>query len=212
MDYVKLRTRLDEVLRGEHDHKFADLVTKVHCMSRPRVYAVLNALVSCMDLGEVYLEVGTYQGGSMIAALTDNDAVAVGVDNFAEFNTTNSYERTKKNLDDFGVGNRVTLCNMGYKEFFAQARDDFGVAVYYYDGQHDFEGQLAGMEAGWKHLKPGSLVVVDDYSYPEVVKAVNHFVTNHADRLKYLFVMSTFGGWEDCHETYWNGIVVMQVI
>lgn len=209
MDYLKLRTQLDEVLRGEHDHLFTDLVTKIHCMSRPRVYAVLNALVSCMEPGEVYLEVGTFQGGSMIAALTGNEAVAVGVDNFAEFRETNNYEQTKQNLDTFGVGNRVTLRNMSYKDFFAQVRDDFKAAVYFYDGQHDYEGQLAGMEAGWPHLKSGSLLVVDDFIYPPVNLAINQFIANHAGRVQVFFALDSINATD---AVWWNGVFVLRVL
>lgn len=212
MDYIKLRNEFEAVLRGERDDRFASLVKTIHCMSTPRVYALLNAIVSSMDEGENYVEVGTYQGGSLISALTSNNARAIGVDNFAEFSTTNSYDRTRANLERFGVLDRVTLHNMGYEQFFAQIPSDFVMQIYYYDGAHDYETQLAGLEAGWPYLRPGSIVIVDDYSYPPVVNSLNQFVENHKEHLKYLFVMSTFGDHEDCHPLYWNGFVALRVI
>lgn len=207
MDYKLLQTKLNEVLSGSHDSRFADVLSSIHCMSRARVYAVLNACVSAMDPGEIYVEVGTYQGGSLISALRDNDARAIGVDSFGEFKATNSLELTTKNLQTFGVLDRVTLHNMGFKEFFAQCSSDLNIQVYYYDGAHDYETQLAGMEAGWKFLQKGSIILVDDYTYPEVSRAVNQFIANHVGEIKFQFVMLPT---ENTDEIWWNGCVVMR--
>lgn len=209
MNFEKLRTLLEQVLAGKHDDGYIDIIETIHCMSRPRVYAVLNALVSSMEPGEIYLEVGTYQGGSLISAVRGNEAQAIGVDSFSEFSATNSFEQTQANLEKFKVAERVTLKNMGFKEFFAHVDPAFRAQVYYYDGAHDYETQLAGLEAAWPFLKSGSLIVVDDYSYPEVVKSINQFVANHIDQIKFQFVMAAL---HDLDEIYWNGIVVMRVL
>ena len=209
MNNQKLQTKLEEALSGKHDGMFADVLSKIHCMSRARVYAVLNAVVSSMDYDDLYLEVGTYQGGSLISALLGNEARAIGVDNFNEFKETNTYERTQSNLEAFGVGDRAVLRSMSYQEFFASVPADFKVAVYYYDGQHDYPGQLAGMEAAWHHLRPGSMILVDDYIYPEVSQAVNQFVANYIHQVQFQFVMLPTEGLD---ETWWNGVVVLKVV
>ena len=209
MDNRKLKIFLEEALSGKHDHRFEKVLSTIHCMSRARVYAVLNAVVSSMDYDDLYLEVGTYQGGSLISALLGNDARAIGVDSFHEFQETNNFERTQSNLEAFGVGDRAVLRNMSYEEFFASVPADFKVDVYYYDGQHDYPGQLAGMEAAWDHLHPGSMILVDDYIYPEVSRAVNQFVSNHIHNIQFQFVMLPT---EQLDETWWNGVVVLKVI
>jgi len=210
MDYQKLKTRLAEVLAGRHDEEFTDIIQGVHCMSTPRVYAVINAIVSAMEPGEIYTEVGCYQGGSMIAALRNNEAQAVGVDSFGEFKATNNAAQTQANFERFGVGGRVMLRDMDYKTFFSQARDDFKIQVYFYDGQHDYEGQLAGMEAGWPFLKSGSVIIVDDFSYKEVNRAINQFITNHADKIKVLVALDALNDGTD--DVWWNGIFCMKVL
>ena len=207
MNHQALQDTLADILAGAHDRRFADVLTSLHCMSRPRVYAVLNACVSAMDPGELYVEVGTYQGGSLISALRDNNARAIGVDSFGEFQATNSLEITTRNLQAFGVAERVTLHNMGFREFFAQCPADLKIQVYYYDGAHDYETQLAGMEAGWPHLQQGGLILVDDYTYLEVSRAINQFVARHVGEIKFLFVMLPTGNTD---ETWWNGCVVMR--
>ncbi len=212
MDFQKLRDELNIVLAGQRDGLFTNVVEGIHCMSRPRVYAVLNAIVRSMDPDEIYLEVGTYQGGSLISALQNNAVRAIGVDSFAEFQETNSFERTAENLRTFGVAERVELKNMGFQQFFGQVDPAFKAAVYYYDGAHDYQTQLAGMEAAWSYLKPGSLIIVDDYTYPEVSRAINQFVANHIDGVKFQFVMGVPENMTERDEHYWNGIVVLRVI
>jgi len=210
MNHQDLQNRLESVLAGGHDQRFDDVLSSLHCMSRPRVYAVLNACVSAMDPGELYVEVGTYQGGSLISALRDNDARAIGVDSFGEFKETNNQEITRRNLATFfSVSPRVVLYNMGFKEFFAQCSANLKIQVYYYDGAHDYETQLAGMEAAWKFLLPGSIVLVDDLTYPEVTRAVNQFISNHVGNLKIKFVMLPE---QNTDEIWWNGVCVLQVI
>lgn len=208
MNYKKLKIALDEVLDGKHDAKFEEVIGSIHCMSRARVYAVINAVVSSMDPDEVYVEVGTYQGGSIISALLHNDASAIGVDSFGEFKDTNSMERTMENLLRFGVQARVGMLNMGYQKFFSEVDPRINIGAYYYDGEHNYEGQLAGMEAAWPYLHPGSIVMVDDLIYPEVSRAVNQFIANHVNNLKFTFVILPT---ESIDPVWWNGVCVLQV-
>jgi len=209
MNYPKLKALLEAVLAGKNDFLFDHILSQIHCMSRPRVYGVINAIVSSMEAGELYVEVGTYQGGSLISALLGNEANAIGIDSFAEFQTTNNFEQTLNNLVKFGVVNRASLKNMSYQEFFADVPTDFRIAVYYYDGEHNYEGQLAGMEAGWPFLSPGSIIIVDDFLYPEVNRAVNQFIANHKDKVKILIAMDSMN---DVDSVWWNGVLALRVL
>lgn len=207
MDYIKLVNALTDAIAGTYDLEFLPILENIHCMSRARVYAVLNAIVGSMDPGETYLEVGTYQGGSLVSALLGNDSRAIGVDSFEEFTQTNNFEQTRANLERFGVLDRVQLINSGFKEFFDKAPADLRIHVYYYDGAHGYEIQLAGMEAVWRFLAPGALVIVDDYTYPEVMRAVNQFVANHINDIKIQFIFDPI---QSTDPVWWNGCVVLR--
>jgi protein O-GlcNAc transferase len=212
MNYNKLRTELEDVLAGKHDARFAEVLSHLHCMSTARVYAVINAVVSCMDPGEIYVEIGTYQGGSLISALLGNNAQAVGVDSFHEFTATNSKAITRHNLEAFGMSDRVALFDMRYQDYFGSVSTDFKIAVYNYDGEHGYEPQLAGMEAAWSHLRKGSVIIVDDYFYPEVTRAVNQFIANHVDRVKVLLIVDSLNETNAPDPVWWNGIICLRVI
>lgn len=212
MNYDLMQVRLNEVLAGTHDHFFADVINGIHCMSRPRVYAAINAIVGCIEPGEIYLEVGTYQGGSLVGALIGNKSHAIAVDSFNEFTATNSLERTKTNLEKFCVSERVQFYDMDFRRFFSEkAGSDLKAQVYYYDGAHDFETQLAGMEAAWPFLHSGSIIMVDDYAYPEVNQAVNQFVANHVREVCFQFVMGNSPG-KSLDPIWWNGFVALRVL
>jgi predicted O-methyltransferase YrrM len=212
MNYNKLRTELEEVLAGKHDARFDDIRSRIFCMSTSRVYAVINAVVSCMDSGEMYVEVGTFQGGSIISALQGNNAQAIGVDSFHEFTKDNSKEITRGNLEKFGVSDRVALFDMRYQDYFGSIPTDFKIAVYNYDGEHGYEPQLAGMEAAWSHLRKGSVIIVDDYFYPEVTRAVNQFIANHIDRVKVLLIVDSLNETNAPDPVWWNGVVCLRVL
>lgn len=209
MDYKKLTEALTNAIAGIYDADFLPVIESIHCMSRPRVYAVLNAIVSSMDPDEIYTECGTYQGGSLVSALLGNQAKAIAMDSFEEFTQTNSYEMTRSNLEKFGVLDRVQLLNTNFQDFFAGLPHGFKIQTYYYDGAHGYEVQLAGMEAAWKFLQKGSIIVVDDYIYREVRLAVNQFVANHINEVAFL---TMFNPVHPTDETWWNGICVLQVV
>lgn len=209
MNHKKLAVEIERALSGQRDNDFDELFEKVHCMSRPRVYGIINACVSAMDEGELYVEVGTYQGGSLIAALQGNQARAIGVDSFAEFKDSNQLEITMANLEMFQVRERVKFHKTDFREFFENAPANLKIQVYNYDGEHNYERQLEGLEAGWNFLTSGSLVIVDDYHYPEVASAVHDFVHNHPGQIKFQFVVLPEKGLDD---VWWNGVVVMRVI
>jgi predicted O-methyltransferase YrrM len=210
MNYKRLASEIENVLAGKEDKAFVEIFQKVQCMSSPRVYGIINACVNAMEDGEIYLEVGSYQGGSMIAALQGNQAKAIGVDSFAEFTKTNSLSITMGNFQTFGVADRITFHNMGYKEFFDwHTGPTFKVAVYYYDGQHDAKGELEGIEACWEFLQSGSLIIIDDTRYPEVRQAINQFVAKHPDLLECLFAILPD---HEFDKHWWNGITVLRVV
>jgi predicted O-methyltransferase YrrM len=209
MDYIKLTKGLTEAIAGYYDDDFLRVVNAIHCMSRPRIYAVLNACVAAMEPGEIYVEVGTYQGGSLISALLNNQARAVAIDSFEEFQQTNNFRTTQDNLITFGVAERVQLYDCNYQTFFAEHRLSVPISVYYYDGAHGYEVQLAGMEAAWPFLAPGALIIVDDYTYPEVTLAVNQFMANHINDVKFQFMFDPI---QSTDETWWNGCVVLRKV
>ncbi len=210
MDTKKFTRALPSILKRDSTDQFKLVISSFHCMSAPIPLSILNTLVTCMDDDEIYLEVGTYQGGSLISALMGNSAQAIAVDNFAEFTTTNSEEILRANLTRFAVQDRIDFHNMGYAEFFKNhLSTDVKIGVYYYDGAHNYQDQYAGMSQGMEFLKPGAVLVVDDIFYPEVRHAIIDLLHDNKAHIKPLLIIEAP---DDADQEWWNGIAVLQMI
>src|SRR6476469_9009535 len=81
----ELAGRFDDFLRSElsRDVGCAEIFDGVPGRARANNLVLLNAAASCLQPDESYVEVGTYHGTSLIAALFDNDAEFVAIDNWS---------------------------------------------------------------------------------------------------------------------------------
>lgn len=151
--------------------KFSDPCPDVLGMASPKKLKLLNLAVSFLspDNGECYLEVGTYQGKSLIAALLGNDGrAAIACDNFSEFDTPDNPANLtilKQNLSRYGMANNIRLYNEDFRSLFGRwkAENLPAVGVYFYDGAHDEASQCDAIRTVEPLLADQALVIVDDW-------------------------------------------------
>src|SRR4051794_8634637 len=74
---TELRVQLEDVSR------FAEIVEDVPGFAKANNLALLNVAARCRDEGESYVEVGTYHGTSLIAAMLGNEGDFVALDNWS---------------------------------------------------------------------------------------------------------------------------------
>jgi predicted O-methyltransferase YrrM len=188
--------------------KYQPIRDAIMTMAQLRFLATMNQLAQCLGENEVYMEVGTFQGGSLVGSLLGNSARAVAVDNFAQFTDTNTQERLMHGLELFGVKDRVEFYNQDFHEFFADPMvNGYAVGLYYYDGAHDVQNTLNGLELGFPHVVKDGIIVLDDTLYPEVCIGLNQFLGNHPDEVKILCSISPNESW---HPDWWNGTIMLQ--
>jgi len=84
---------------------------------------LLNFAVECMESDEIYCEIGTYRGSTLIGALLNHpERMAYAVDNFSEFDTFGvNLDKLTDNLSNFGLQERY-FCNQDFEEFYVTAR------------------------------------------------------------------------------------------
>jgi predicted O-methyltransferase YrrM len=192
---------------------FMPIQTRLRSQGQPRFRAMMNALVRCMEGDEVYLEIGSYQGGSMIGALLNNDKRAYAVEDFREFYgdpiVDNTRATLENNLRAFGVFERVTLYETDFHAFFDCVTIP-PVGLYYYDAQHATKDTLEGFELGFPHVVKGGFIIADDIAWDMVSLALNQFIGAHPAELKIVFAATPNGkeGWLD--DDWWNGVIVFQ--
>lgn len=158
-----------------------DVVDSTEGMSTAHSLTVLSLAVSGLGADEIYLEVGSYRGRSLIGALRHNPEVhAIGIENFGEFDAGAAAKASLETaLQSAGVADRVRLIYVDAFAFLARAEFEAPVGVYFYDGVHSAYGQYAGLGLAERHLADHAIVIVDDASWPQVARATNQYMDRH---------------------------------
>lgn len=182
---------------------------------------LLNLAVSCLVKhgNECYLEVGSFQGKSLIGALLGNShAHAVACDNFSLFDDPNSPKNLdilKQNLARYRLSERVQFFDCDFRELLAEwnVRQLPRVGVYFYDGAHDEESQFVGVRMVEDILADNAVVIVDDWRHAEDSQSYAEAGTKRA-------ISASPNEWSITHvlparyngdlEQWWNGMGVLR--
>jgi predicted O-methyltransferase YrrM len=173
----ELHARFDDFPRSEQprDLRFTEILDAVPGLAKPNNLALLNAAASCLDPGESYVEIGTYHGTSLIAAMLDNDAEFVAIDNWSL--GEGGREQLERNLARFGFADRPEIIEGDAFQTLRSAKlAGRTVGVYYYDNGHEYEEQLDGMRLIEPYLSSPALVIVDDTDWERVERAVDDYL------------------------------------
>jgi predicted O-methyltransferase YrrM len=179
------------------DRRFRSLLDDVGGMATENKLALLNLAASFLDPDDVYLEIGTYLGTSVIAAAMDNDGRFIAVDNYSQFGGPE--DRCRENIRRYAA-EKVTLVNRDAWEFLASFHERVG--VYFYDAGHTFREQWCALEMIEPHLTDDAIVVIDDASHWPVQRANNDF-TKHRPQFERLQHFSSSSNGEP---RWWNGV------
>jgi hypothetical protein len=137
---------------------------------------LLNQAVSVfLDEGEQYLEVGTYCGKSVCAALAKNEVSAQIIEPFGlVLPDGDAIEAAwRRNTKTHGVFDRITL-HKSTSQSFSGGLPPIG--VYYYDGSHEVGDTYHGLTSFEHLLEDRAIIIADDYSMPEVRPDVDRYV------------------------------------
>src|SRR3989440_7863735 len=203
----ELAARFDDFPLSElpRDVRFAEILDAVPGLARSNNLALLNAAASCLDADECYVEVGTYRGTSLIAAMLDNDGEFVAIDNWSLGD--GSREQLDRNLARFGFAGRAELVEGDAFETLRSGRlERRRVGVYYYDNGHEYEQQLDGMRLIEAYLTSPALVIVDDTDWERVEQAVEDYLAQQPRATEMLRI----DGKERGAPQWWEGMRVLR--
>jgi predicted O-methyltransferase YrrM len=194
----RLFERFPESLRPR-DHRFEEVLEAVPGLARENNLALLNLAAGLLGPGESYVEVGSYRGTSLVAAMLGNDGEFVAIDDFSFDEATQ--EGLEASLRRFGVEGATILGGDAFELLEAGALEGRSVGVYYYDAAHDYESQLRGLQLVEPHLAREALLVVDDSDWDEVRRATADYLTGQP-RAQLVFDIPGSDGW-------WEGMQVL---
>jgi predicted O-methyltransferase YrrM len=162
--------------RSEHprDQRFAPILEAVGGLARENNLALLNLAASCLGPGESYVEVGSFKGLSLIAAMLGNTGDFVGIDNFSLGG--GSRRLLEANLRRHGLSGHTVFEGDAFTLLRRGVLGDRRVGVYYYDAAHDYRSQLRGLRLIEPYLVDDALLIVDDTDWEQVARAMRDYL------------------------------------
>jgi hypothetical protein len=195
----------DDLPRSEtpRGRRFDDLLAAIDGLGRENNLALLNLAAGLLEPGESYVEVGSYKGRSLAAAMRGNAGDFVGIDNWR--------------MD--GGGRAELLDNLARLNLPAPTvlEGDFRdvlrggalagrrVGAYFYDAAHDFESQLDGLRLIEPYLADEALLIVDDADWERVAAATRAYLEEEP-RTRLLL---DIGGDERGAPHWWSGMHIL---
>ena len=175
------------------DGRFAEIVDRVPGLTKPNNLALLNLAAACLPDGESYVEVGSFRGTSLIAALLDNEGKdVVAVDDFSQF----------------GLSGATIIEGDAFEVLRSDALSGRTIGVYYYDAAHTYEQQLDGLRLVEPYLATEALLVVDDSDWSFVAKAIDDYLAGQSRASSLIQIDGKDKGspawWEGVHLLAWR--------
>lgn len=188
------------------DRRFRPLLDDVEGMGSENKLALLNHAASLLDPGEVYVEVGTWKGSSIIAAMLGNPAARFhGFDDFSEPHSEPDELRRAlmENLRRHGVEERLDF-HEGNAFRLLRERVREPVGAYFYDGDHSLLAHHLALAVAEPLLSDEALVIIDDTAWPAVRMATGRYVARHPGYTRLLDLPSR----HDFDPRWWTGLAV----
>ena len=139
-------------------------IRNVPGMSGQRYRALINRLVASTDNAR-YLEIGSWKGSTVTAALHGNRATAVCIDNWSEFGGPR--EQFYANIE-LVKSDKVTLTVLEQDFRTVDYRGIGRFNVYMFDGPHGEQDQYDGVVLAQPALDDRYVLIVDDWNWPGV--------------------------------------------
>jgi predicted O-methyltransferase YrrM len=188
--------------------------------SGAKLLGVLQRLTAAAPEGSAYLEIGVYQGLSLVSVASANPTVpCVGVDNFAYFDPAHRNRATVLERAERAGASNVTLVDADFEDALDELDRRLSgrrIGVYFVDGPHDYRSQLMCLLLARPFLHPEAAIVIDDCNYAHVRQANRDFLRSHPE-FKLLFESYT-GTHPDnmsdderarARRGFWNGVNVL---
>jgi hypothetical protein len=166
--------------------------------------AILNQGVRRMGAGEAYVNVGTWHGFSLLSGMAGNpDRPCIGIDNFTFARAPReTFEATFNRYR--GPAHR--FFDGDYRDYFANHHDG-PIGLYFYDGNHDYDDQVGGLQIAEPYFADGCVIVVDDTNWDEPHQGTYDFIAQSKREYDVLLDVRTPNRF---HPTFWNGLIVFQ--
>ncbi len=217
MDYQKFIKELPDFYHGWGEDtiepkstQFAEILTTIGRITTANIMQLLNFAVSCLHPTEIYCEIGTDQGATLIGALLNNpDKVAYAIDDFASHDVPEeSLLQLTDNLEQFQLSDQVYFYAQDCESFFFELRSaetDDRLGVYFYDGSHDYRSQLMGLMLAREFLANQALIIINNTNWGTTKQGIWDFLAINPQATLLLDLSTSI----DHHPSFGNGLIIL---
>lgn len=184
------------------DRRFEKVLEAVPGLAHENNLALLNLAAGLLGPGESYVEVGSFRGTSLVAAMLGNDGEFVAIDDFSFDEATP--EGLGAALERFGLEGGTILAGDAFGLLEKGALEGRSVGVYYYDAAHDYKSQLRGLRLVEPYLAREALLVVDDSDWDEVRRATADYLAGQPKAQLVFDIPGSEGWWEGTQVLAWH--------
>jgi hypothetical protein len=182
-------------------------------MTSAKVKTLLNRLVSKLPADEAYLEIGCWQGATVLSALKGNlSATAYACDMFSEF--TDSDPRTKFFDNKKKYAGMIPDFTFFEMDCFALCKlpKPFSkpIGVYFYDGEHSAKSQELALTEYRRFLAKQVVFLVDDWNSDAVRNGTWKAVDSARPRSIWFRELTSTGNKDK--NNFWNGIGAFHLV
>ena len=201
MDFVN---HIEEcVAKAErNESKVCPEILALEGMSGSKTRHLYNNLVAFE--GARYLEIGCWKGSTLAAAMYQNKADIVCIDNFCDFEDGSAKKTLLEVIEKYTGENSVTFKEEDSFAVDVKALPKFN--VYMYDGDHEKESHLKALTHYYDCLDNTFIFIVDDWNWQQVKTGTIEAI--HRLNLKVLHKIQIESEPYPDKEGYWNGVLI----
>jgi Methyltransferase domain len=180
--------------------KITDEIIKMEGMSGTKTRHLYNNLLDTNDAR--YLEIGTWKGSTVCAAMCNNKAKVVCVDNWSEFEGPK--DEFIANFNKFKGDNYAIFIENNCFNIDVSTLPKFN--IYMYDGNHENISHYRALTHFYDCLDDIFIYIVDDWNMDYIRTPTK--IAIHDLNLKVLYEKEFFTSGNGIPDTWWNGIYV----
>ena len=201
-DFINIKIKDDRAKKN-----FLTLI-EVKRMATYSTFYIINAICKNIKKGS-YLNIGFWNGFSLFCGMLDTQCEVVGVDNFSEFDGSNSELLFKKKFNKIKKNNHQYI-KLDALEYLKKCNKKFD--FYFYDALHTYEYQYEALNLSKSILNEGALIMIDDICWNhsnDPIDATKKFLNDNRKDYKLLLDVRTK---YNKHPTFWNGYFIIEKI
>jgi hypothetical protein len=172
-------------------------ILNIHGMSGEATRHFYNNLASLEDTR--YLEIGTWKGSTICAAMCNNTGVFTCIDNWSEFG--NFKLDFLQNFNKFKGENIATFIEDNCFNIDISKIGKFN--IYMYDGNHDYESHYKALQYFYDCLDDTFIYIIDDWNGQHIRDGTNNAITDL--NLNILYKNEIFTPFEHIGPLKYNG-------